>query len=299
MREIRLPLPPFAYKFSLLLEFVRRIAYPARLVVAGDTLWRYVDGQLLVYQQEGGAIVVRGESLPPASHERLKRLSIHGLGLGRDLSAFYAFARREPALWNVVDPLLGMPIFCTETVFEALITLIIEQHITWKNALRYQRTLMRLFDAGAPIGMQRVYRFPSPRRLARATPGELKALKITNRRIDMIRAISRGVVSGALDLESIGGLAPRAAYDRLLTINGVGPWTANNALGRALGVYPDVSHNDVALQAALRRYFHDEEGTKSAALVRDTLGKYGEFAGLAGHFTLLRWVLEQYPPISQ
>ena len=33
MTEIRLPLPPYAYRFDLLLEFIKRIAYPARLVV--------------------------------------------------------------------------------------------------------------------------------------------------------------------------------------------------------------------------------------------------------------------------
>ena len=46
---------------------------------------------------------------------------------------------------------VGLPIFCTETIFEALITLIIEQHITWKNALRYQRTLMQNCSIGAQV----------------------------------------------------------------------------------------------------------------------------------------------------
>lgn len=298
MREFRLPLPPFAYNFSLLLAFVKRIAHPARLVVAGDTLWRFTDGQLLAYRQAGDALVVRGERLYPADVERIRRKSLHCLGLRRDLTAFYDFARRDPLLWRVVDPLRGLPIFCTETVFEALITLIIEQHITWKTALRSQATLMRLFDAGAPVGRQRVYQFPAPGQLACATSSQLKGLKITNRRIDMILAIARAAASGELDLEALSRLETRAAYERLMAIKGVGHWTANNTLGRALGVYPFVSQNDVALQAALRRYFHDDKGPKSAELAAETLGEYGEFAGLAGHFILLRWVLDQYPPIA-
>ena len=172
MREIRLPLPPFAYRFNLLLEFVKRIAHPARLVVQGDTLWRYTGGELIAYRQEGDAIVLRGDGLSQANEARIKRISRHCLGLGRDLSAFYEFAARDPALWRVVAPLVGLPIFCSETVFEALITLIIEQHISWKNALRYQRTLMRLFDSGASLGRAEVYRFPSPRQLARASHSE-------------------------------------------------------------------------------------------------------------------------------
>ena len=298
MREFRLPLPPYAYNFSLLLEFVKRIAHPARLVVQGDTLWRFTGGHLLAYRQAGDAVVVRGEGFASADEERVRRLSIHCLGMERDLTAFYDFARRDKALWRVVEPLVGLPMFRAETVFEALITLIIEQHITWKNALRYQRTLMRLFDAGAPIGRLRVYRFPSPQQLAGATQSELKALKITNRRIEMSLDIARRTASGELDLESLSRQDSQAAYDQLMTIKGVGHWTANNALGRAFGVYPFVSQNDVALQAAVRRYFHDDRLPKSAELAAETLRKYGGFAGLAGHFVLLRWVLDEYPPIA-
>ena len=115
----------------------------------------------------------------------------------------------------------------------------------------------------------------------------------------MILRIAKAAAAGELDLESIGQMAPKAAYDRLLTIKGVGHWTANNALGRALGAYPFVSQNDVALQAAVQRYFHAGKGQKSPDMVTDALGQYGEFAGMAAHFTLLRLVLDRYPPVSQ
>lgn len=296
MREIQLPLPPFAYRFDLLLEFVKRIAYPARLVVQGDALWRFTAGQLVSYSQEADSIVTRGTGVSPANEARIKRHSRRCLGLDRDLSAFYNFAASDRKLWHVVEPLVGLPIFCSETVFEALITLIIEQHITWKNALRYQRTLMRMFDRGEALDRASVYNFPSPRQLACAAHSELKALKITNRRIGMINDIAQAAAAGAIDLESLRLMEAKAAYDRLLTLNGVGHWTANNVIGRALGHYPYLSQNDVALQAAVQFYFHDGAGLKSAESVVDTLGRYGAYGGLAGHFVLLRWVLDRYPP---
>lgn len=298
MREIRLPLPPYAYNFNLLLEFVKRIAHPARLVVDGDTLWRFTDGHLLSYTLSGGEIVVRGEGLANGDVKRIERISRQCLGLCCDLTAFYEFAARDEMLWRVVSPLHGLPIFCTETVFEALITLIMEQHIAWKNALRYQRTLMRMFNEGIAVGKTKVYDFPSAQDLAGLSPADLKPLKITNRRIDMIIDIAKAVAEGALDLETIRQMEPRAAYSTLITIHGVGHWTANNVVGRALGAYPFVSQNDVALQAAVLCCFHDGEGAKSVDMVTETLGAYGEFAGLAGHFALLRWVLDRYPPTS-
>lgn len=298
MKEIHLPQPPFVYRFNLLLEFVKRIAYPARLVVQDEILWRFTAGQLLSYQHEADGIVIRGACISAANEERVKGESRHCLGLNRDLSAFYDFAAGDRRLWQVVEPLVGLPIFCSETVFEALITLIIEQHITWKNALRYQRTLMRMFDRGEALDRTSVYRFPTPRQLARASHSELKALKITNRRIGMIRDIAKAAAHGALDLESLRHIDTEAAYNRLMTIKGVGQWTANNVIGRALGHFPYISRNDVALQAAVQHYFHNGAGKKSAEMVVETLGGYGDNAGMAGHFVLLRWVLDRYPPVS-
>lgn len=299
MTELRLPLPAYAYRFDLLLAFARRSAYPARMVVRGDTLWRISAGRLLSYRQSDDAIVIRGETLSVESKQCVEARSRRWLGLDRDLTEFYRMAQQDAVLWPVVEPLAGLPIFCSETVFEALITLIIEQHITWKSAQRAQRELLSVTACSYRTGHTPVYDFPSPVRLARASRAELKLLKITNRRINLIIAIAAAVSKGELDLEGIRRLPTADAYERLLAIKGVGHWTASNVIGRALGRYPYVSHNDVALQAAAREYFHGGAGPKSAAQVSETLARYGEFAGTAGHFTLLRWVLDRYPPLDR
>ncbi len=297
MTEIRLPLPPYAYRFDLLLEFIKRIAYPARLVVLDDTIWRFTGGRLLSYRQSADAIIVRGKGITAENESRIAQISRLWLGLGKDLTAFYDLAHADKALWRVVKPLVGLPIICTETVFEALITLIIEQHIAWKSATRSQRSLMQLVSCSATVGDVEVYDFPSPGQLARATRDQLKPLKITNKRIDLIIEIADAVRHGELDLEKIRSISPRQAYDKLLALKGIGHWTAGNVIARALGSYPYVSHNDVALQAAVQHYFYEDEGKKSAVQVVETLKPYGEFAGLAGHFVLLRWLLDRYPSV--
>ena len=80
MRQLRLPLPAHAYRFELLLEFVKRIAYPARMVVDQDTLWRFTDGQLLSYRRTDDAIVVTGAGLSAENETRIRRTSLHFLG---------------------------------------------------------------------------------------------------------------------------------------------------------------------------------------------------------------------------
>lgn len=297
MSEIRLPLPGYAYNFDLLLEIVKRIAYPARMLAQDGLLWRFTCGRPLAYQQIGDEIVIRGDGLGDVEMAAIAQKSARVLGLNRDLTAFYAHAAKHDRLWQAIEPLLGAPLFCTETVFEALVTLVIEQHISWKSALRAQRTLLGQFAVGELVADERtIYDFPGPALLAAATPGQLKPLKITDRRCALLVDIARLVEAGALDLEALASLDDSAACASLMQIKGVGPWTAGNVIGRAFGRYPLLAENDVALQAAVRAYFYAGEGEKSAEMVRRTLGGHGAYAGLAGHFVLLRWVLDRYPP---
>ncbi len=298
MAEQYLKLPSFPYRFDLLLDIVRRNAFPARMIVADDSLWRFSGGKLLRFRQDGDVIVLTGPALPTSDPSRLhdlSRLSARILGLDRDLSDFYAAARRDARLWRHIEPLYGLPLFCAETVFEALITLIIEQHISWKNALRSQRTLMRILDSGVTTGGHKLHDFPTPPQLAALEAKDLKPLKITNGRINLMLSIARDARDGVLDLEGLRHLEPSEAYSRLMSIKGVGHWTASNVLGRAFGKYPYVSQNDVALQSAVNHYFYQGAGEKSAQQVVETLEAYGEYAGLLGHFILLRWVLDRYP----
>lgn len=291
-----IPQPEFSYQFGLLLEIIKRFAYPARQLVYQDQLWRVTQGQLVAYSQVENGIAIH--PMISGNIASITSASRNILGLHHDLSEFYRFVQSDTKLTLVIRPLVGLPIFCTETVFEALITLIIEQHISWKNALHAQRTLMEIFDTRHTYEEVVVYDFPSPEQLAQATPDQLKPLKITNRRIDLMIRLSQDVANGDLDLEMIRQMETKAAYDMLLQIKGIGHWTANNVLSRALGRFPYISHNDVALQAAVQYYFYGDQGKKSAQQVTDTLEPYGEYAGLVGHFTLLRWVLDRYPVVE-
>jgi len=295
MVEQYLELPSFPYRFDLLLDIARRNAYPARMIAADDSLWRFIGGKLLRLRQDGDFIVLTGPALQNSDYPRLHDLARQILGLDRDLSDFHAIARRDARLWRQIEPLYGLPLSCAETVFEALITLIIEQHISWKNALRSQQELMRILDSGVMAGGHKIHDFPTPGQLAALEAKHLKPLKITNGRINLMLSIARDARDGILDLEGLRRLEPSEAYARLMLIKGVGHWTASNVLGRAFGKHPYLSHNDVALQSAVNHYFYKGAGEKSAQQVVETLEEYGEYAGLLGHFVLSRWVLDKYP----
>jgi DNA-3-methyladenine glycosylase II len=196
----------------------------------------------------------------------------------------------------LIAPLVGVPEWRTPTVFEALVKTIIEQQIAWVTALRAQKWLVEWAGGRIDYDDTPFYAFPTPARLASASLDDLKPLKITFKRMQLLIDIAQQIDSGALDLEAWISLPPEAAYERLLAIKGIGHWTAAVTLERAFGHKNWVAYNDVVLQAAVNRYFLDRVGRVTPAQVMDTFGPHGAFAGLAAHYTMLRWVLDVYPP---
>lgn len=299
------PTPP--YHFGLLLDVLSRFAHPSVEVTHTGAYWRALpagDGAALV------RVVGRGTPDQPAldlhlmartgepDREQIVNSLRHILHIDAAREPFHQLARADERLWGVVEPLLGVPEWRSATAFEALVKTVIEQQIAWVTALRAQKWLVEWAGERIDYDGAAYYTFPTPERLAATTVDDLKPLKITFKRMALLIDLAGQVASGALDLESLGVLPPEEAYQRLLAIKGIGHWTAVVTLERAFGHKQWVAYNDVVLQAATNRYFHGAEGRLTPEAVTATFTPYGAYAGLAAHYTMLRWVLDVYPPVT-
>ncbi len=290
--------PPPPYDFSKLLALLRRFPCPSSFVLQGDSyIQPFRQGETLtLVRVRSEADHLRIERLVgEADGDTLRRYFARLLGTRRDLRPFYAYAQTQPALWRVIEPLVGLPLYCTPDLYHALVYVIIEQHISWAAAQRAQLALVQWGGTFIDYGGIRHYTPPAPARLASASINDLRPLKITFKRMQLLIDLSRAVVDGSLNLAELAQQPPEEVYGALLAIKGVGHWTASVVVGRVFGVYPYVPQNDVGLQAAVAHFFRTE---KSAQATEDTFARYGEFAGLAAHFTLMRWVMEMYPQRS-
>jgi DNA-3-methyladenine glycosylase II len=296
------PTPP--YNFDLLLDVLSRFAHPTLDVIRDGAYWRVIrDGiaLALVRVTSRGSVASPaldvhlmgqiGEADPAAVIRQIEHILHTDAGRGE----FVEIARGDEALWQVVEPLVGLPEWRTATMFEALMQTIIEQQIAWTTAQKAQRWLVEW--AGDAVGHNSIshYAFPTPGRLAIATVDDLKPLKITFKRMALMIDLAVRITSGELDLERLEHEPPETAYQHLLAIKGIGHWTAAVTLERAFGHKDWVAYNDVVLQAATNRYFYGGVGRIPPQLVTDTFARYGEYAGLAAHYTMIRWVRDQYP----
>ena len=75
---------------------------------------------------------------------------------------------------------------------------------------------------------------------------------LSRRKSEYIIGIANEIVSGSLDLQSLSSLHGEKVKERLVSIRGVGAWTADNYRLFALGDMDAWPANDVALQGGMK-----------------------------------------------
>lgn len=140
--------------------------------------------------------------------------------------------------------------------FELAVRAVLGQQVSVRGATTLAGRFARAFGEPIETPFPELDRLaPSPERVAAATPDELAAIGLVRSRAECLRALAAAVRDGEISLEP--GPDPAAGLERLMTIPGVGPWTARYIAMRA-GRWPDAfPHHDLVLRKAL--------GTRSPA----------------------------------
>jgi len=172
------------------------------------------------------------------------------LATDADLSGFYSLAQGDPLLAMATQKLRGLHPPHTPTVFESLALAIAGQQVSSVVARIIRTLLIQSFGASHFDG-RTYYDFPSPEALAEADMAGLRQAKLSARKAEYIQGIARMVASGSLNLEALRGLSQGEVVERLTHIRGVGRWTADWVMIRALG-HPDAfPSGDLALRRTL------------------------------------------------
>jgi len=107
--------------------------------------------------------------------------------------------------------------------------------------------------ASAIMKRMRVQGFTSAETIAGLTPDEMMSAGLSRRKAEYLVGIASEIVSGRLDLADLASMPGQAVQDRLVSLRGVGAWTADNFRLFALADMDAWPANDVALQEAMRR----------------------------------------------
>ena len=89
--------------------------------------------------------------------------------------------------------------------------------------------------------------------VAGLTPDMMMPAGLSRRKAEYLIGIAKEIVSGRLDMTDLAGMPGPAVQERLVSLRGVGAWTADNFRLFALADMDAWPANDVALQEAMRR----------------------------------------------
>ena len=169
------------------------------------------------------------------------------LGVDGDLAPFYLMAQTDPHLAHVVCAMWGLHIPLTTSVYEALVLAILGQQISSHVARVVRTLLIETYGPSMEVDGETYRAFPRPEELAAAGVEGLRSIKFSRPKAEYVTEIASRVAAGELDLDMVDRPADEVVRT-LVDIRGVGPWTAQWLLVRALGHSDGFPHGDLALQ---------------------------------------------------
>ena len=150
-------------------------------------------------------------------------------------------ADRDPDLAQILGSLGPPPMWAREPGFPTLVLVILEQQVSLASA---RAAYDRLLEATSPL---------TPERFLELDDVRLRAIGFSRQKTSYGRYLARAILAGRLDLGALEAMDDAAVRSALTQIKGIGPWTADIYLLRALR-RPDIwPSGDLALAVAVQR----------------------------------------------
>ncbi|WP_018348486.1 DNA-3-methyladenine glycosylase family protein [Longispora albida] len=162
-------------------------------------------------------------------------------GLSDDLGDFAELAQAHPLVAELARLHRGHRLPATGQVFPRVLRAVFEQKVTGKEAYHAYSGTVRKFSERAPGPHEALWLPPDPAVIAAAPYWEFHPLGVEQRRADTLRRAA----AEASRLERCSDTA--TATKRLLSIAGIGPWTAAEVVRASYGDADAVSVGDYHL----------------------------------------------------
>ena len=203
------------------------------------------------------------------------------MGLDADLSAFYTLLERDPVLSGAVGGLRGLRPPRSESVFEALVMAIIAQQISSVVARVIREALVGTYGTPVTLDGETLYAFPTPEALLEAGTEGLRSVKLSARKSEYIQDVSLRTVDGSLDEAVFGGMSDDEVVSELIKVRGIGVWTAQWVLLRALGRADAFPAGDLALKRVVSELYFNGSPLDEQALTDFAAERWSPYRGLA------------------
>lgn len=146
----------------------------------------------------------------------------------------------DPDLAEVISTYGPPPLWNREPGFATLLLIILEQQVSVTSA---RRVFDRLMGMVSPF---------SAARLLEIDDTTLKSAGLTRQKLTYCKYLSQAIVTGQLRLDEFEGMADSEVQTALMSIKGIGPWTADIYLLLALKRQDILPVGDLAVKVAIK-----------------------------------------------
>ena len=260
--------PRAPYDFDLTMEFLASFQGGTRVdVFEGGEYQRLFErhGKLLLagvrslgtVERPELEVTVQGHDLTDEDAAAITGAVEWMLSADVPLKEFYALAARDPIVGAVVNQLYGLHPSRTATVFEAFVHAISAQQIASAVARIIRTMLLENYSPTLSLNGRIYYAFPGPSAvLSRGVEG-LREIKLSTRKAEYILDTAAAIENGTLDMEGLRHRPDQEVAEMLIGLRGVGQWTVQWLLLRALGRLNAFPSGDLALQRVVSRFYFE------------------------------------------
>jgi DNA-3-methyladenine glycosylase II len=237
---------------------------------------------------------ISGAGLERALVEQAAAVLRRTFMLDADPEPFFEVARADPVLGEVAGRLgIIRPVLIIDP-FEAVLWSILGQQINLAFARRLKLALVDMCGSHLEVRGERFGLFPRPQQVVHLDPQQARQRQFSRQKTEYVTGIAAAVLSGRIDFEALRTMPPEQALVTLTSIKGIGRWTAEYVLIRALGFPDAIPAADVGLRKSIGEAYGLER-TATEQEVRTMAEKWQGWRGWAAFYWWLERLLALCP----
>ena len=259
-------IPPKEFSFEQCLVYLNRSELECLHKVKNNELYKLLKLDNIYVLFKIGIVngIIRATflNINPQNHikEQIERYIYNMFDFETDLALFYEKAHNDEILSCLVNKYKGLRIVKISDLFEGLSWAVIGQQINLKFAYTLKKRLVETYGEKLTYEGEDYWIFPNPEKISGLDVDDLRRLQFTQRKAEYVIGIAKlftdgSINEGQLKLEK----AYRSLFNKLISIRGVGNWTADYTIMKCFNINYAFPIADVGIHNALKNILNLRE----------------------------------------
>jgi DNA-3-methyladenine glycosylase II len=253
---------PIDFSFVETISYLSRSPKECMFQIVNNKIYKIISNEKEGYLveiscvQEGillARILTNTQSVDESMRATVVQYIKEWFDLDTDLQPFYHLAENDILLQKVSKRFYGLRNIGIPDLFEALCWGIIGQQINLSFAFTLKKRFVESFGQSIEWNGKNYWIFPSADKIAQFTITDLTELQMTIRKAEYLIGVAQLIATGKLSKEILLTAGNHKEMEKhLVSIRGIGKWTANYVLMRCLRVPSAFPIHDVGLHNAIK-----------------------------------------------